>query len=446
MMRKYQVRFGERSRETRSLRDEKVHSAPTRLSPLLANVYLHELDVFMRKLKEQFDQGERRKKHPAYHRYTERIRLLRKKADTLKGKEGTQQQLQAIQDEIRQVDRLRKHLPSGDPFDSGFKRLHYCRYADDYVIGITGSRADAEQVRQEVRRFIEETLKLTIAEEKSHIRHSRQGVIFLGYEVKTYSGNRIVKVKRGPRYTLYKATSERIQLHIPAGKLERFCQSKRYGDYHTMRATARKELTRLSDAEILLAYNAELQGLANYYALACNVKQRMNKLAYTWQTSFFKTLAHKHRQSVHKMTTRLKTENGYVLTVPDKDRTRVLRLFRLKDLRHPTPGRQDIDTPPNTLMFTLSRSELIHRLNASQCEYCETRQGPFEVHHIRKLKDIEPGKTIWQRMMIARRRKTLILCRSCHHLLHAGTLPDRDYRKRQVKGEPCAVTSRKHGS
>ena len=106
------------------------------VSPLLANVYLHELDVFMRKLKEQFDQGERRKKHPAYHRYTERIRLLRKKADTLKGKEGTQQQLQAIQDEIRQVDRLRKHLPSGDPFDSGFKRLHYCRYADDYVSAI----------------------------------------------------------------------------------------------------------------------------------------------------------------------------------------------------------------------------------------------------------------------------------------------------------------------
>ncbi len=183
----------------------------------------------------------------------------------------------------------------------------------------------------------------------------------------------------------------------------------------------------------------------NKYALACNVKQRMNKLAYIWQTSFFKTLAHKHRQSLHKMTARLKTENN-VLTLPEKDRTRVLRLFRLKDLRHPTPGRQDIDIPANTLRFTLSRSELIHRLNARQCEYCETRQGPFEVHHIRKLKDIELGKTIWQRMMIARRRKTLILCQSCHHLLHAATLPDRDYRKRQVKGEPCAVTSRKHGS
>jgi hypothetical protein len=416
------------------------------VSPILANIYLHELDLFMRNLKEEFDQGEKRKKHPAYHRYTERIRLLRKKRDRLRGKEGRAQQLQAIQNEILQLDHLRKRLPSGDPFDSGFKRLHYCRYADDYVIGIIGSKADAERVRDKVKGFIEETLRLTIAEEKSHIRHSRQGATFLGYEIRTYSGNRIVKVKRGPRHTLYKATSERIQLHIPAGKLERFCKAKRYGDYHTMRANSRGELTPLSDAEILLVYNGELRGLANYYALACNVKQRMNQLTYIWQTSFFKTLAHKHRQSVHQITKRLKTDHGYILTLPEKGRTRILRLFRLKDLRHPAPSSQAIDTSPNTLMFTLSRSELIRRLNSRQCEYCETTQGPFEVHHIRKLKDIEPGKTRWQRIMIARRRKTLVLCRACHHLLHTGKLPDREYRKQQVKGEPCAVTSRTHGS
>ena len=396
------------------------------VSPILANVYLHELDLFMKNLKEQFDQGKRRKKYPAYHRHTERIRLLRKKTDILKGKEETQQQLQTLQNEIRQVDRLRKRLPSVDPFDSGYRRLYYSRYADDYVIGIIGSKADAERIRQEVRGFIEETLKLTIAEEKSHIRHSREGVTFLGYEIKTYSGNRLVKVKRGPRHILQRTISERIQLHIPAGKLERFCQTKRYGDYHTMRGASRGELTLLSDAEILLAYNGELRGLANYYALACNVKQRMNKLAYIWQTSFFKTLAHKHRQSVHAISSRLKTDEGYVLTVPKKDGTRTFRLFRLKDLRPPTPSSQGIDAPPNTLVLTLSRSELIRRLNSGQCEYCETTQGPFEVHHVRKLKDIEPGKTFWQQMMIARRRKTLVLCRSCHHLLHEGKLPDQE--------------------
>jgi DDE_Tnp_1-associated len=132
-------------------------------------------------------------------------------------------------------------------------------------------------------------------------------------------------------------------------------------------------------------------------------------------------------KTLRRLWTRLKTEDGYVMTIPQKDGTRQLRLFRLKNLRPPSPGKADIDRPPNTLLFTLSRSELIRRLNTRQCEYCETLQGPFEVHHVRKLKDIKQGKTMWQRMMIARQRKTLVLCRFCHHLLHAGTLPDRDH-------------------
>ena len=106
------------------------------VAPILANVYLHELDLFMKGLKEQFDQGKRRAKYPAYHRQTERIRRLRKQADLLKGKEGKTEQLQEIQAEIRRVDRLRKRLPSVDPFDGGYRRLYSCRYADDYVIGI----------------------------------------------------------------------------------------------------------------------------------------------------------------------------------------------------------------------------------------------------------------------------------------------------------------------
>ncbi len=103
------------------------------VAPILANVYLHELDLFMKGLKEQFDRGKRRAKYPAYHRYTERIRLLRKKADLLKGKEGEAEHLQEIQADIGRVDHLRKRLPSVDPFDSGYRRLYYCRYADDYV-------------------------------------------------------------------------------------------------------------------------------------------------------------------------------------------------------------------------------------------------------------------------------------------------------------------------
>jgi len=71
-----------------------------------------------------------------------------------------------------------------------------------FAIGIIGSFADAEPVRQQVTAFIQETLKLTIAEEKSHIRHSKKGMIFVGYEVKTYSGDRVVKVVWHPPHYL----------------------------------------------------------------------------------------------------------------------------------------------------------------------------------------------------------------------------------------------------
>src|SRR5438128_12030363 len=118
-----------------------------------------------------------------------------------------------MQQEIRRCDQLRKHLPSGDPFYDEYKRLYFCRYADDFCIGIIGSRADAAQIRQEVRQFIEQHLRITIAEEKSHIRDSKQGVTFVGYELRTYSADRVIKLKRGTRHSWVKSLSKQLQLH-----------------------------------------------------------------------------------------------------------------------------------------------------------------------------------------------------------------------------------------
>jgi hypothetical protein len=238
-----------------------------------------------------------------------------------------------------------------------------------------------------------------------------------------------------------KTISERIQLHIPPGKLAAFCEKNGYGNYETMKAVHKKAWTNLSDAEIILAYNGQLRGLANYYALATGVKIRMNKLARIWQMSLYKTLANKHKTRMQTIAKRLKTEDGYALTVKSEKKTRVIRLFQLKYLNTPSPNDPRIDVPPHTFALTLSRSELIRRLNAERCEYCETRQGPFQVHHIRKMKDVAQGKQLWQQMMVARRRKTLILCIPCHQKLHAGTLPDRTYLKQHVKGEPDASKS-----
>lgn len=241
-------------------------------------------------------------------------------------------------------------------------------------------------------------------------------------------------MKCNNRHTTRKSVSERLQLHIPKDRLQKFCTTKRYGNYATGEARHKAGLLSLSDAEIILAYNGELHGLANYYALAHHVKRDMGKLAYMWKQSVFKTLASKHKESVNRVAKRLKTDEGHALIIREEQKTRVIRLFRLKDLKPPSSNDPGVDIPPNTFALTLSRSELIRRLNARKCEYCETQHGPFEVHHIRKMKDVAKGKEPWQRLMMARRRKTLILCAQCHRQLHTGTLPDRKSIQGKSKG------------
>src|SRR5215469_2017282 len=103
----------------------------------------------MRHMKEQFNQGKRRKGNKVYQRYTEAIRQIRKQAESLKGKEVSKDQLRDLQRKIKALQAQRRRLPSGDPFDRTYKRLLYCRYADDYLIGIIGSYVEAEQVGQQ---------------------------------------------------------------------------------------------------------------------------------------------------------------------------------------------------------------------------------------------------------------------------------------------------------
>src|SRR6266568_9023725 len=143
-----------------------------------------------------------------------------------------------------------------------------------------------------------------------------------------------------------KSVNERLQLQIPPEKLVKFCHSKSYGNYTTGKTRQKSDLISLSDAEIILAYNAELRGFANYYALALNAKREMNKLAYLCWGSLLKTLANKHKSTVSKTAKRLKTDDGYALIVKGVKKTRVIRVFRLKDLKSPPIRDAQVDTQP----------------------------------------------------------------------------------------------------
>lgn len=93
--------------------------------------------------------------------------------------------MKAILAEINTLSKQMRSLPSRDAMDAGFRRLRYCRYADDFLIGVIGSKDDARGVFAEVRTFLTEVLALTVSEEKSGIRKASDGTKFLGYEVRT---------------------------------------------------------------------------------------------------------------------------------------------------------------------------------------------------------------------------------------------------------------------
>jgi group II intron reverse transcriptase/maturase len=389
------------------------------LSPLLANIYLHELDQFMRKIKSEFDKGKSRRANPVHNSLSLKIHRLRKKVDTLDINSEEANELRA---RIERLDRKRKTIPSGDPHDPNYKKVNYERYADDFLSGIIGSKQEAVEIMTKITEFLEDELKLSISEGKSAIKHAKDGLSFLGYEIKTYSDDKVMKVKVGGRQTKRRTVSQKLDLQVPESKLQAFCQENRYGSYDTIRATHRPNLLELSDYEIISTYNAEFRGLASYYALAKDVKSKMNKLEHIYFTSLLKTLASKHKTKVKNMIRRLKSKDGYAYKYKLRGKEREIKVYQLKDLKPKPETWNKVDLKPDTHTYK-ARTEILERMNAQRCEYCGKEKGYFEIHHVGKLANIKDGKEPWQKMMIARNRKTMVLCIGCHNLLHAGRLP-----------------------
>jgi group II intron reverse transcriptase/maturase len=406
-------------------------------SPVIANIYLHELDKFMEEVKRGFDRGKQRRQNPEYNSLKLTIRRLRQKVDRLK---TSSEEARRLRSQIAQLDKHRRSIPSGDVRDPEYKRLYYSRYADDTLLGIIGSKADAQQMMEQVKAFLQNRLHLPISAEKSGITHAQDGMMFLGYEVRTYSSPKVLKLRMGDRHTKRRTVNQKMDVYVPEERAKKFCQAKGYGVYDSLDSHHRSSLIYLSDYEIIGTYNEELRGLATYYALAHDAKQKLHRLAHLAQYSLFKTLAAKHRSTVKKIALHLRAGEDYVYRYTVHSEEKEIKVYTLKDLIPAPKTWEKIDLFPNTRSYE-RRTETLERVNARRCEYCGQEDGYFEVHHVRKLSDMKEGKEQWQKLMIARHRKTMVLCVECHDLLHAGKLPSWRLSMYERGGEPCAVNA-----
>jgi Type II intron maturase len=191
-------------------------------------------------------------------------------------------------------------------------------------------------------------------------------------------------------------------------------------------AVHRAELTQESDYSIVMTYQLEYRGIANYYRLAYNM-HTLRKLKWVMETSLTKTLAHKFKVSVPQIYEKYGAElvvegkkyKALQASIPRKEKDPLVATWGGVPLSWDIKA--TIEEQPHRTV--IGRSELVQRLLADFCEYCGSDEG-VEVHHVQAMRKLHeyPGrpKPEWVKRMIALKRKTLLLCKRCHEDVEHG--------------------------
>ena len=306
------------------------------------------------------------------------------------------------------------------PFEEGFKKIQYNRYADDFVIGVIGSKKDAEKIKEDVKIFLQEKLHLEMSEEKTKVTHSSKPVRYLGYDFKVIHSKNMKRCKNGDMKRVWYG---KVFLYMPKEKwikkaMERGAiQVKRNNDTgkEMWRPMPRKDLMNRSDAEIVSTFNSEIRGLYNFYRIAENVGA-LHKYYYMVRYSMLKTLAGKHRTNVSVIKKRHMV-NG-VLRIPyDTTKGRKYCEFYHDGFRKHSDGYDNVaDVMPSYRKYD-SRHTIVNRIKAGVCEICGEHADYLCMHHVRTLKSLK-GRDIFEQKMLKMRRKSLALCPDCFELLH----------------------------
>jgi len=372
------------------------------VSPILSNIYLNKLDEFVeRELIPQYTRGARRAGNPEYARIKTRLATARSHGDRAAA---------------RDLEKQRRALPAIDPMDPGYRRLRYLRYADDHILGFTGPKAEAGEIKARLAKFLRETLALELNQDKTLITHARsQPARFLGYDITVqYSSTKLTGGRR--------RVNGRIALRVPPDVRKAQCARYR----HRGKPWHRSRLQNQDDYDIVRIYGAEYRGVVGYYRLAQNVWQ-LNALRWNAETSMLKTLAAKHKSTVTKMASRYKakaaTSDGpracFEARQKRKGKPDLVARFGGIILRQ---DRHAIIADPVPPRVRITHRELLMRLRQRECELCETG-ATVAVHQVTGLRELGkpgPGQPAWAALMAKKRRKTLIVCAPCHDWIHAN--------------------------
>ena len=385
------------------------------VSPILANIYLDKLDKYVKEYIRHFDMGtKRRPGKESNDLANERKRTVRK---LKKIKDGTEKA--ALVARLKAIEQERAAFPSGDEMDGSYRRLKYIRYADDFILGVIGSKEDALRIKEDIKSFLSESLALELSEEKTLITHTGKSAKFLGYEITVTRNNH---QRRDVQGRLRRTYGKRVRLNVSMATLRDklleygAMEIKLRNGKEIWKPKCRSGLIFNDDLEILDRYNRETVGFCNYYLIANNCVV-LHNFRYIMEYSMYKTFAGKYRSTVRKINKKYRLSKLFTVKYEQKGVIKSRTFYKTSFKRRTTAFNGSCDIEPYSIA-DVSRTTLTDRLKDEKCELCGAT-GKLIMHHVRNLKDLKE-KESWKRLMSARKRKTIALCPSCHRLRHLG--------------------------
>lgn len=390
------------------------------LSPILSNIYLHELDKFMQtKIEESKKSGPTSIDNPHYKKVHTKISNMRQYFSPTyrRNRSLTKEQGQERLKEILKLEKVRAKLSSA--IQGPGYQVYYVRYADDFLIGINGPRRIGEELKQELQTFLLNELKLTLNLEKIKVTRSDHGAYFLGARLKRHASRTNDQKRRTCSVT---RTGRKVRARVPQGNIialaplehlirklqsQGICKTRNLKK-HDVIPTRKTAWTNLNLVTIVQKYNNVWQGLLNYYSFAYN-RCQLNWIQYLLHHSLACTFMNKL-----KLNSRRQVFKKYGKTIQVKDESGKLVAFKLvKSL--PRIGKFSNKILPSgfeTFKCNLRTQSVFDKA----CKICGTKRN-VEMHHRRPLIAHKTDNTL-KGIQINQSRKQIPLCASCHQRVH----------------------------
>jgi group II intron reverse transcriptase/maturase len=370
------------------------------ISPLLANIFLHQLDEFIASLKEIFDKGEKPQINPIARYYEGKIARAKAKGN-----------MKLVHD-LSMEARRHSFMNFEDP---NLRRLMYLRYADDWIIGVRGTLKETQEILKIVSDFCT-SIGLTVSQQKTKITNlSTSKALFLGVEL---SRSNTIKFARVKSSSSTKRLGLRLRMTAPIARIIK--KLTETGFIVKNEPAPRFRWLHNNHDQIIHLYNSVMRGFLNYYSFAHNYSRLVSLLNHILKQSAAKLLAAKF-----KLGTRAKVFAKFGPNLTSLNKVSFMRRKpsykgNYLDFMVSKVNPHKIENLQGLYVTGQSKSGSIASLYNQICQSCGSSHR-VEMHHVRKMSDLNPKINTIDRLMVRAHRKQIPLCRKCHMNKHHNT-------------------------